>query len=138
MKAVKNCLQHFQLHIQNQNVLIRSDNTTVCQYINRQGGAKLTQLCNLTMRLWEYTIAHKVTLKAVHIMGNKNILADILSRQRVLVTEWSLSISVVEKLFQIWGKPMIDLFATIENKKAPLFCSWIHHPEAYAMDAPVN
>ena len=26
MKAVKNCLQHFQLHIQNQNVLIRSDN----------------------------------------------------------------------------------------------------------------
>ena len=51
MKAVKKCLQHFQLHIQNQNVFIRSDNTTVCQYINRQGGMKSTQLCNLTMGL---------------------------------------------------------------------------------------
>ena len=33
---------------------------------------------------------------------------------------------------------MIDLFASFQNKKMDLFCSWEHHQAAYAVDAFFN
>ena len=41
----------------------------------------------------------------------------------------------MNSLFALWGQPMIDLFATQENKKAMLFCSWIPSQHAFALDA---
>ena len=81
MMAVQFSLEHFLSHLKNKNVLIRSDNTTVCQYINRQGGTKSPQLCSLTMKLWLIALKNNITLKAVHIMGKKNVLADTLSQE---------------------------------------------------------
>jgi len=81
MMAVQFSLEHFLSHLKIKNVLIRSDNTTVCQYINRQGGTKYPQLCSLTMKLWLIALKNNITLKAVHIMGKKNVLADTLSQE---------------------------------------------------------
>ena len=36
--------------------------------------------------------------------------------------------------FSNLGHPTIDLFATFENKKAVVFCSWIQHPQALTVD----
>ena len=37
--------------------------------------------------------------------------------------------------FYLWGHPLIDLFASILNRQAQIFCSWIPHPQALALDA---
>ena len=42
---------------------------------------------------------------------------------------------ILHRIFQIWGSPSIDLFASVHNHKLPVFCSWTAHPQAYAIDA---
>ena len=135
LKAVYLAVQKFLPMLKNQKVLVRSDNTTVVQYINKQGGTHSPQLCYQTWDLWNYAIQHKIELKAAHIAGKLNVLPDHLSRLKIRPTEWTLKDSVVEQIFSIWGTPYIDLFASIHNCKTQMFCTWIPHPNAYATDA---
>ena len=135
MEAVRLAVQHFLLEMRNQTVLIRSDNTTVVQYVCRQGGTKSTKLCVQAWDLWNLALQNNIVLKAAHISWIDNILADKLSRTKIRHTEWSLNPSVTQALFNLWGKPCIDLFASNMNKKAPIFCSWTPDPNALAMDA---
>ena len=128
-------LKHFQADLKGQNVLIRSDSTTVVQYLNKQGGTRSPQMCYRTWDLWNWAIENEICIKAAHILGVKNKIADHLSRNKVLPTEWTLNRSIVLRLFHLWGHPMIDLFASAENRQAPIFCSWSPHPQALALDA---
>ena len=65
----------------------------------------------------------KQHIKAAHVLGCWKILADQLSRIKIQPTEWMLHKSVVQKIFHLWGFPLIDLFASIRNKQTPIFCS---------------
>lgn len=63
-------------------------------------------------------------------------MADKLSGwDQVLGTEWSLHVEVVERLFHLWGRPTVDLFATRYNRKLYVFCSVILDPWAVAEHA---
>ena len=135
LEAVLLTIKRFLPQLANQSVLIRSDNTTVVQYITRQGGTKSTQLCYKAWELWQLAIDNNIEWKAAHIAGRLNVLPDQLSRVVIRPTEWTLNNTILRKIFQIWGKPMIDLFASFQNKKMDLFCSWEHHQAAYAVDA---
>ena len=135
MKAVILTLKHFLNQLKNNWVLVRCDNTSVVQYINRQGGTKSPNLCYLTWELWKIAIQNNIVLKAAHIMGKKNILADQLSRVRIRPTEWTLNNTVVNQIFVQWGNPLIDLFGSWENRPTEIFCTWIPHPNAFAVDA---
>lgn len=135
LEAVFLTVKKFQKFLKNKLVLIRSDNVTVVQYINKQGGTRSLQLCQRTWDLWMFALENKIYLKAAHIAGVNNVLADQLSRIKIQATEWELDNSVVHQIFQNWGHPTIDLFATNENKKAVVFCSWMNHPQALAVDA---
>ena len=59
----------------------------------------------------------------VHRPGVDNALADSLSREVADSREWSRDQQVANRLFQIWVRPFLDLFATSKNNKLPLFCS---------------
>ena len=135
MKAVHIALQKFMHLIKGQNVLIRSDNITVVQYINKQGGTRSPPLCYLAWNLWQLALQNKVSLKAAHIAGKLNVLPDQLSRIKIRPTEWTMHRSIVYKLFQLWGEPNIDLFASIHNRQTEVFCTWIPHQYALAVDA---
>ena len=135
MEAVFLSLKHFQKQIQNKTVLIRCDNTTVVQYINKQGGTKSPRLCYQTWELWNWAIDQNIKLKAAHIAGKSNILADQLSRVKIRQTEWMLKKEIVQKIFQMWGHPLIDMFASIHNRQTQIFCTWFPHNQAYALDA---
>jgi hypothetical protein len=135
LKAVHLCLRHFSLRLQGKTVLVRSDNTTVVQYINKQGGTKSSSLCIEAWNLWQLAIQNNIVLKAVHLPGIQNCLADQLSRHKVLNTEWTLCKRVVQSIFQIWGVPVMDLFASKKNTQTPIFCSWYPSNQAYAIDA---
>ena len=124
LEAVLRTIKHFSQVLKNKQVLIRTDNTTIVQYINKQGGTRSMELCILTWKLWNFALQNQMILKAAHIAGVKNFLADSLSRIQVKSTEWSLNVTVVETIFKHWGHPNIDMFATRQNRKTTVFCSW--------------
>ena len=135
LKAVYLTIRHFLPHLKGHTVLIRSDNTSVVQYLNKEGGTRSPKLCYLTWDIWHLARANNILLKSAHVAGIQNVLADNLSRVKIRQTEWSLNNAVVHKLFQIWGTPLIDLFASEANRKTPVFCTWFPSQLALATDA---
>ena len=135
MEAVYLTMKHFLPNLSNKNVLIQTDNTTVAQYLNCQGGTKSLDLCHLTLKLWSLALENNICLKAVYIAGKKNVLVDYLSRQSIKQTEWSLNKTVPDRIFCHWGHPLMDLFVTFQNKQTQLFCSWMIQQQASAIDA---
>ena len=137
LKAVQLALQEAVQIVKDMNILIRSDNTTVISYINKQGGTHSPELCYLTWDLYQWCIQNKVTIRAVHIPGKINLLADALSRGKNLfkMTEWTLNNMIVNMIFQRLGTPSIDLFATAQNKKLAVYCSPVPDIAAFQVDA---
>ena len=133
LKAVLLALKEFQALCTNNTVLIATDNTTVVAYINKEGGMKSGPLCALLWRILTWCTRKQVTLKARHIPGRLNVIADKLSRLgQTIQTEWSLSPDVFEAICHWWHQPTVDLFATRFNNKLPQF---VLDPQAWAVDA---
>lgn len=65
-------LNHFIQFLQGFHVLIRSDNTTVEAYINRQGGLCSRQLHSLAHRLIVWSSAQFLSLRATHVPAIMN------------------------------------------------------------------
>jgi hypothetical protein len=135
LMAVYLTLQHFQDRIAQSQILVRSDNTTTCAYINKGGGTRSQNLCQLALQLWDWCVLHQVEVKAVHVPGVLNTLADSLSRKRIDQREWGLHSQVVHRIFSCWGRAQVDLFATCHNNKLPTYCSLYPFPGALAQDA---
>ena len=57
-------------------VLVATDNTTVVANINKEGGMKSGSLCALLWRTLSWCCRKQVTLKARHIPGQLNAIAD--------------------------------------------------------------
>ena len=73
-------LKEFQDLCSNNIVLVATDNTTVVGYINKEGGMNSGSLCALLWRILSSCTRKQVTLKARHIPGRLNVIADKLSR----------------------------------------------------------
>ena len=138
LKAVLLALKTFvpQLSFQQRIIQVASDNTTVCAYINKQGGTRSWDMFALTWHLFAFCQKNKVVLSARHVPGVMNLVADQLLRShQILHTEWSLNPQVFRWLSQIDFHPQIDLFATRFNHKLPLYVSPVPDPQALAVDA---
>ena len=93
-------------------------------------------LCALLWRILTWCTGRQVTLKARHIPGHLNVVADKLSRLgQIIQTERSLLPEVFQALCNRWHRPQIDQFATRFNNKVPLFVSPVPDPMATAVDA---
>ena len=136
LKAVFLALKEFKHHCSNKVVLVATDNTTVVAYINKQGGMRSGSLCALLWRILTWCSNNKVILKARHIPGRLNVIADKLSRLgQTIQTEWSLHLGVFQEICSRWHQPMVDLFATRYNNKLPQFVSPVPDEQAWAVDA---
>ena len=112
------------------------DNTTVVAYINKEGGLKSGSLCALLWRLLSWCHPRGIVLRARHIPGCLNVIADKLSRHNeVIQTEWSLYQQVFNLLCSRWARPQLDLFATWFNHKLPRFVAPVPDQKAWAVDA---
>ena len=130
LKAVFLALKEFQDLCSNNIVLVATDNTTVVAYINKEGrGMKSGSLCALLWRILSWCTRKQVTLKARHIPGRLNLIADKLSRLgQTIQTEWSLHPEVFKAICSRWHQPQVDLFATRFNNKLPQFVSPVPDP----------
>ena len=62
-----------------------------------------------------------MTIRARHIPGRLNRLADLLSSKgEVVNTEWTLCSQVASQIWPLWGKPHLDLMATRLNNRLPV------------------
>jgi hypothetical protein len=117
-------------------ILVATDNVVTKSYINKQGGTRSRTMMQETSLLYTLVMSRQWTIRARHIAGKLNVLADQLSREdQILPGEWSLSREALEPVFRSWGHPLVDLCATSDNKKCQMFVSPFPHPEALAVDA---
>ena len=136
LKAVFLALKEFQKVCIGKMVLVATDNTTVVAYSNKEGGMRSGPLCALLWRILTWCTGKQVTLRARHIPGHLNVVADKLSRLgQTIQTEWSLLPEIFQALCDRWHQPQIDLFATRFNNKLPLFVSPVPDLRATAVDA---
>ena len=136
LKAVFLALKEFQSLCSSNIVLIATDNTTVVSYINKEGGMRSGTLCALLWRILTWCTRNQVILKARHIPGWLNVVADKLSRLgQTIQTEWSLLPEVFQTICYRCHRPQIDLFATRFNNKLPQFVSPVPDPMATAVDS---
>ena len=136
LKAVFLALRQFKDQCQDQTVLVATDNSIVVAYINKQGGTHSAEMCALLWRIMTWCHHFHIILKARHIPGCLNVMADLLSRSnRVQSTEWSLHPQVFKQISRKWFTPHVDLFATHLNHKLPLYVSPVPDPKAWDIDA---
>jgi len=131
--AVFLAISSLQEKIQDQHLLLRTDNITTMYYINGQGGPHkpLNKLAKLIF--WAVKQC-RATLKALHIPGELNTRADELSRLNP-ITEWALHPEAFQHLEDLWVPHTIDRFATNHNHCLPRYNSRFYHPQAEATDA---
>ena len=135
VKTLFLALQSFQEMVTGHHVTAMCDNSTVVAYINRQGGTVSDSLCSLTRQLLQWAESFNVQLEARYLLGQSNVLADLLSRrEQVIGSEWSLHPQVARALLRVWGSPSLDLFTTHLNAKLPLYCSLVPDPQAVFED----
>ena len=102
----------------------------------QQGGTHSAEMCALLWKITTWGHHYLITLKARHVLGCLNVMADLLSRSnQVQSTEWSLRPQVFKQICQKWFTPHVDLFATHLNHKLPLYVSPIPDPRAWDIDA---
>ena len=100
------------------------------------GGTRSHSLARTATEMLVYFFRRGVEIRAKHIAGKLNVLADSLSRQgQILHTEWSLSVPVFAQICQARGTPQVDLFATSLNTKLPCFVSPYPDPLAWDSDS---
>ncbi|XP_047543312.1 uncharacterized protein LOC125075648 [Vanessa atalanta] len=92
-------------------VLWQCDNRTAVAFIRKEGGTKSIALLELTIDIFEVLDRYQIHLAAYHIPGKFNSHADHLSRYRSS-PEWHLLPTCTDLIFNRFGVPVIDLFAS--------------------------
>jgi hypothetical protein len=104
--------------------------------VNKYGGTKSLTMFMETKTLLLWCQSQDILLRATHIKGSLNVMADLLSRDsRTVQTEWSILPEILEELWEMWYKPEMDMFATRFNRKLVRFVSPFPDPEAWGVDA---
>jgi hypothetical protein len=117
MLGVLHSLHHFQLT--GQDVLLRTDNTSVMHDVNRRTAA--TSLLPILLDILEYCHLSGVRVRAIHIPGVENVQADSLSRLYDS-SDCRLSPLVFREIcrqFQV--VPSVDAFASQWNAQVPRY-----------------
>ena len=136
IRAAFLCLRNWKELIKGKQVAVCVDNTTALAYINKQGGTHSKTLFLEVARLLKWAENNNVSITTQFIKGSMNAMADLMSRKnQTLPTEWCLDLSVCHKIWNLWGTPQVDLFATRWNTRLPLFCSPMRDELAWGVDA---
>ena len=122
------------VNTKNQVIQVLCDNTTAIAAL-RKGSSPQFRLSSLAELIWRRATRFNWTLTVSHIEGKYNILADQLSRNTTLSSEWSLPPQTFNKILQLNRALQVDLFATHLNNQLPEFLAPCPDQKAAAIDA---
>ena len=135
LTAVILAVRHFAPLLRGHRVRLYCDNATAVAYLRKEGGTHSDSLSRLAEDILQQCDRLEVSLLPVHLPGVRNVRADALSRRGVaLPGEWSIAPQVLAPIFQEWGMPLVDLFATANNKQTPVYVSPFPDPLAWKID----
>ena len=113
-----------------------TDSMTAVFSINKMGTSHSDNCNTITFDIWDLCIKNDLWVSATHIKGKDNCIADKLSRNFNLDSEWMLNIKLFENCLKILHfKPDIDMFATHLNCQIKNFISFYPDPYVIATDA---
>ena len=121
--------------LENVSIGFRMDNVAAVQCVARMGSSRSVALLETSEVLFETAFSRGITLSAVHLAGQDNVWADALSRARTSSVEWSLDEDAFQDLLELAGPPDIDLFASQDNHRLPLYLSRTYRTSAGGPDA---
>ena len=77
-----------------------------------------------------------ISIKAQHLPGILNAVADAESQEMIDCSEWKLNPDIIfKRIEQIWGPVEVDLFASRLTAQYPVYFSWRPDPYVAATDA---
>ena len=115
-------------------IQVLSDNTTAVAVLKKAGSINY-YLSSLAGLIWRRVSQFNWILKVAHIKGSFNVLADQLSRNKPLSTEWSITPQDFQRILRLNPFLEVDLFATHLNNKLEVFVSPCPDERAVAVDA---
>ena len=130
--AILRAICHLQLR--KENVQLYTDNETARICLNRMG-SRTPQIHALISEVLSYADKHEITLSAVRISSQQNIVADNLSRSTIQPTEWEIAKATFQRIVNWHGPLEVDLMATPVNTKLSAFICPFPHPQAIGVDA---
>ncbi len=134
LRAVFLALKYFLPVLGGYHIIVRTDNMAVVSHINRQGGSRSRTLDRLARHLLLWSQDKFLSLRAVHVPGVLNLVADFLSRQKLRPGEWMLNRQTVSQIWDLFGEAEVDLFASQESSQCPLWFS-LSFPTTLGIDA---
>ena len=136
LQTVLLIFQCFFRNFSNCSILIRTDNTSVVAYINKQGGSSSAKMCALALKIWSFCISRKIMINALYISSVKNKKADDLSRKPFNDHSYFLPQEIFDKIQR--SLPFFltkDYFASRLNYKLPYYYSLNCDPFASKVNA---
>ena len=128
-------LKIFAASWRNLDVLLELDNTSAVAYIRNLGGVKSCKLSDLACELHTWAGKRNIRIFATYRPGVLNEIADWESRNTTRESaEFSLDNTAAQQIFDKFGQPEVDLFATRLNCKVSKFCAFFPDPEAWRID----
>ena len=79
--AIHLALKKLLPRLRSKTVTVRCDNMSVVSYIDKGGGTRSRPLCLQVVKVLKWCLCHHITLHAIHLPGEDNVLADSLSRK---------------------------------------------------------
>ena len=117
-----------------QSIRLFMDNSTAVYYVNKSGGSRSLELNRVAVAICRFCEERQISIKAIHLPGKLNIIADQESRRSQDWSDWMLAPSAFNSLSEIWSVE-VDLFAASWNAQLRKFVGWSPQPGAMATDA---
>ena len=111
------------------------DNMSMVSQVNHQGGTRSARLLRVCWSLLTWASSRLASLRAVYLPGDRNRVADFLSRWKPPPGEWRLHPEAVESMWGLFGRAEVDLFASEESTHCPLWFSWTEATSPLGQDA---
>ena len=128
-------VQCFAKNKTNVTVHLKMDSMSALTYINKLGGTIPPQLNSLAKEMWLWCMERSILLKAQHLAGVLNTIADDESRVMKDRSDWMLCPEVFHQINQKLGPLEVDLFASRLTCQLQDYVSWTPYPLAFATDA---
>ena len=135
MMAVQNGLLGFSQFLRGKTIALFCDNVTTVAYLRRSGGTRSKVLFLKAREILLWVESMQITILPQFIQGSLNTRADLLNWPNLVIgSEWTLHQQVVQDLLHQWPE-IIDLFATSQTAKLPVFFAPASEPKATGVDA---